>query len=58
MYKLNDIEIQLLLDALQMAEKSAERGKNNKQSQFAVIYEKIIADIRALKLKLQSPPTK
>jgi hypothetical protein len=58
MYKLNDIEIQILLDALQMAEKSAERGKNTKPQQFAAIYDKILIDLAVIRQKLQAGPTK
>jgi hypothetical protein len=58
MYKLNDIEIQILLDALTMAEKSAQRGKASKSHQFGAIYDKILTDITAIKIKLQTAPTK
>ena len=56
LYKLNENEIEILIDALNMALASNERMQKARPK-FKAIFDKIETDITALKVKLQSPPT-
>lgn len=53
----NETEIEMLNDALDMALTSNKRMQNSKPK-FAAIFQKIDADLNALKIKLNTPQGK
>lgn len=57
MYNLNENELEMLVDALNMALQSNKRMQNSKPK-FKAIFDKIEIDINTLKTKLQTPPKK